>query len=58
MFDVQCRASGELVLELATIDQVRGFLSDLHPLSDWGGLCSEDVRRLLEMNGYNVFEID
>lgn len=58
MFDLQERASGELVLELVTIDELRAFLSELMPFDDFGRLTVEDVRSLLEGQGYNVYQID
>lgn len=58
MFDLQDMSSGELVLELATAEQLESFFRDLYPLSDFGEMPLDDVRRLLFLNGYRTYEID
>jgi hypothetical protein len=60
MFDLQERASGELVLEMVTIDKLRAFLSELMPFDDLNflNLNTEEVRWLLEGHGYNLYQID
>lgn len=58
MFDLVDMNSGDIVLELVNSDSLRAYLCDLYPLSEFGNLASEDVRKLLEVNGFRVFEID
>ena len=58
MYDILDLASGETVVELGTQDDVRGFFCDLFPVSDFSRLELQEVIKLLDLQGYRVYQID
>lgn len=58
MFDVQNMETGEVILEMISVEELRDFAEKWFPWECFQGVIFEDVKAALETAGFKIYQID